>query len=62
MRLEHWHTIWVAMNSQQQWNIEKKYKNTLPMTEDMIEYHVTASYIFQDRMNKETHFKGKLSV
>ncbi len=30
--------------------------------EEMVEYHVDASHIFQDRMNKETQFEGKLSV
>ena len=28
----------------------------------MVEYHVDASHIFQNRMNKETQFGGKLSV
>ena len=30
--------------------------------QDMVEYHVDASHIFQDRMNNETKFGGKLSV
>ena len=38
------------------------YKYTDKNGIDMVEYHVDSSYLFQDQMNKETEFGGKLSV
>ena len=38
------------------------YKYTNEDGVNMIEYHVDCCHLFQDRMNKETLFGGRLSV
>ena len=61
---------WIQISLEESKELEKKglapadsgYRYSDDNHQDMVEYHVDASQIFQDRMNNETKFGGKLSV